>query len=478
MKKTIIIIIVSLLPFLTIASEIKVSGHVVGAEGLQLRVFKYTDQISYQKEKLLSVNIDDKANFSFTINAEQAFYTFLSIDLFWSAPLYLEPGNSYYLDIDSADYKMKATEYFSFRNNKRIYFRVNHDHPKDLNNRIFNFNASYSEFVIKHFNSFGASSNNLIKEFKEECLSRYVNGEEDEYMTTYITYRIASLELSLNLKSEKTIFTTYISKQKVHWENDEYMAFFNQFYKKYFQFSSLLNERQIINSVNQDCNHIALLDSLGIDSTLRNEVIREMVFIKSLGEVYIPYSEYNPKNVLKLLSSIAKTTKFERHKVAALNMIKRITYLKKDTPAPDFTVKDIHDSLYSLNDFQGKWLYLGFWTSWSDPSIAEMEAMRKLHKDYQDSINFVMISVDQEFLDYYYFIKENSFPWPVLYYDKNIELIEAYHAKAFPLFFMIDPKGNIFKYPALKPSEGVENMFYYIKNRNKLPPDYSRVGKW
>jgi len=43
---------------------------------------------------------------------------------------------------------------------------------------------------------------------------------------------------------------------------------------------------------------------------------------------------------------------------------------------------------------------------------------------------------------------------------------------------MIDPKGNIFKYPALKPSEGVENMFYYIKNRNKLPPDYSRVGKW
>jgi peroxiredoxin len=460
------------------ASTVVINGKAPGAEGLTLRLMKYADPISYKMEKIAETTVKENADFNLEIDVKNTFFCFISIDYYWSAPLYIEAGKNYYIKIDSADFHMKNDNNLSFLDEKRIFFSVNHEHPKDLNNRIFNFNAAYSEFVVKNFNVLGShSGRKLLSEFKEECLSRYLVGD-DIFMQNYIIYRLASLEYSMNLKSKKTIFMEYLSKQKIHPENDEYMAFFHQFYQKHFERSPLLNYREIQGQINAGSSLFSILDSLGKDSTLRNEVIREMVLIKSLGEAYKPYSDFNPEKILSLLKDIQKSSKFPEHQNAAANMIEEKTKLQIGYPAPDFQAKDINDSLYSLKDFHGKWLYLGFWQTNSTKAIAEMEALKNFYPEYKDSIQFVMISTDMEYLHYYYFMQKNQIPFPVLHFNHNIDCIENYHAKISPLFVMIDPDGNIFRYPALSPGEGVENMFYWLKNRNNLPPDYSRVGKW
>ncbi len=479
MQKSIAILFFVFCFFNITASSVIINGKAPGAEGLDLRLMKYSDLISYKMEKIAETTIDENADFQLEIQVKNSCFCFISINYYWSAPLYLEAGKNYYISIDSADFHMKNENSISFLDEKRIFFRVNHEHPKDLNNRIFNFNAAYSEFVVKNFNVLGSrSSRKLLNDFKEECLSRYLVGAEDEFMRTYITYRFASLEYSMNLKSKKTIFMEYISKQKIYPENDEYMAFFHQFYQKHFELSPLLSYREIQKQINSGSSLFGILDSLGKDSSLRNEVIREMVLIKSLGEAYKPYSDFEEDNVLSLLKDIQENSKFPEHRNAAANMIAVKTKLQIGYPAPDFQAKDINDSLYSLKDFEGKWLYLGFWHTNSTKAIAEMEALKHFYPEYKDSMEFVMISTDVEYLHYYYFMQKNQVSFPVLHFDNNIECIENYNAKLSPLFVMIDPNGNIFRYPALSPGDGVENMFYWLKNRNNLPPDYSRVGKW
>ena len=95
------------------------------------------------------------------------------------------------------------------------------------------------------------------------------------------------------------------------------------------------------NNINNKRNYYRLLDALGKDPILVNEVIREMVLIKGLGEIY-DNDEFSQENILFLLNQMTNATKFVQHKQMAENQIKQLTKLRPGSVAPNFEVKDVY----------------------------------------------------------------------------------------------------------------------------------------
>jgi hypothetical protein len=53
---------------------------------------------------------------------------------------------------------------------------------------------------------------------------------------------------------------------------------------------------------------------------------------------------------------------------------------------------------------------------------------------------------------------EKEYPWTILHYNEDMNVLDDYDARTFPTFIVIDDDGLIVKYPAPRPSENVERL--------------------
>jgi len=114
--------------------------------------------------------------------------------------------------------------------------------------------------------------------------------------------------------------------------------------------------------------------------------------------------------------------------------------------APDFTVIDRNGKSVKLSDFAGKPMVLNFWATWCGPCKSELPAFNKLHAEYKNDVQFLMINLtdgQRETVDgVERFLTQNGYVFPV-YFDTKYEASYAYSAYSIPLSIFIDKDGNI-----------------------------------
>jgi cytochrome c biogenesis protein CcmG/thiol:disulfide interchange protein DsbE len=122
----------------------------------------------------------------------------------------------------------------------------------------------------------------------------------------------------------------------------------------------------------------------------------------------------------------------------------RVTPIKGDKKAPDFSLKDLNDKKVGLKQFKGKIIFLNFWATWCGPCKEEMPSLEVLHQQFKEK-NFVLlaISVDYEGLKpVQEFIKKHQYTFPVLI-DPKCETLDLFEVKGIPATFLIDKKGKM-----------------------------------
>ncbi len=272
------------------------------------------------------------------------------------------------------------------------------------------------------------------------------------------------------VKNIHKLYAAYIMNQPILYNHVEYMYFFNQFYEKFFfNGTHSLKREDIKRYINIEKDYEIMLDSMGIDTLVRNEVVRELVFLKGMKELYYA-NAYNNDNIISMLSAFSRKTKFKEHKLIVQNLITTFNTLKIGSKAPDFKLKNINDETFTLASFEGKYTYIGFFTTWCAGCMAENEAIVQLKKKYGDNINFVSISADKQFLNLKYYLEKHKYDWLFLHYGNNYELLEKYQVLTYPVFILLDKSGNIVSYPALKPSENIENEFKVLLEKRNVTP--------
>ena len=457
-----IILIFILVPFSLHSQTVTIKGKVMsGADGKTIALYAYADQLTYALTKIASGTIDSTGKFSFSFKSENIFFAYLKID-FNQAPIFVEPGKTYDIIVKCPDCGAVDDHLNPYLYPKQLDVTLSGTDSTELNHLITSFNTMYEDFLWKNYVSLVKQRNKAKIDSFEVIVNSKFASYKNEYVSNLIRYRFGALEQMGQIISVKKLAVKYFLKQPVLYNNTGYMDFFNEFFNDYLPAESNgVTMDDLDRTINIEKSFPDLLDSLGKDSLLRNEVIREMVAMKTIATLYY-IKGLDKTSIIDMFNYVIANSKFPQHKIIAANYIKYLTKLTKGTAAPDFTLKDFTGLSYSLSEFnKGKYVFLFFWTTWSSASLAEMDLVSKLKEKYGTKVEFVGICADKEFMTYYYFMqKSKKYDFTTLHFGNNQDLLEAYEVKAYPAFVLIDPDGKIYQYPAEPPSGALDELLH------------------
>ena len=211
----------------------------------------------------------------------------------------------------------------------------------------------------------------------------------------------------------------------------------------------------------------ALMKALSADSIIKPEMLRELVLLKGLFEMYNTSPDDQTK-ILSVLKKIEQISKYQQNRSIATNIIKKLTNLQPGTPAPMFRLKDKYDNYVKLDSLKGQIVVLNFWTSYCTGCTDEMDLIKPLSDKYKGKVAFVSISSEYYWIKMLYFINlKKGWDWTFVHIGDQIDVLKAYDVRSLPLFVIIDKTGNIYKYPADFPSNGLENSIEQLLQSSK-----------
>lgn len=344
-----------------------------------------------------------------------------------------------------------------------VELEFNNSNETELNYLMADFISRYESFLQDHRGMITKKESAIfgkIDTMKTLAKKRY-SVYNNSYLNNYIEYTFASLEENIALKGAEKIFRIYIENKPIQLSNYDYMSFFNQFYGGIT--SGLMSNPKTQTEIGKQ-NFSSLMEYYKQNKFLTNDTIREAVILKSLAE-YFRYPAYKVNSVLAILEQASKQCKTEENRRSAENLKKKLSVMNVGKPAPQLYFQDVNGKSVSLSDFKGKYIYLNFWASWCSSCTQEMTLIPELKKLYGSKITFISISVDKNIDAMKNFVKKNpKLDWTFLYCDNYKKAKEEFNVLTVPTYYLIDPKGNVFKSPALSPVD-IKPTFIQIKKK-------------
>ena len=118
-----------------------------------------------------------------------------------------------------------------------------------------------------------------------------------------------------------------------------------------------------------------------------------------------------------------------------------------DASFPQFTLETLNGKEYSLYDYDGKVIFMNFWTTWCGYCQMEVEELKEIHnmndKDLQ--ILSILVVTDETEEELKTFLKEKDLPYPVLI-DYNGVVASQYGVNSYPRSFVIKPNYEMLGY--------------------------------
>ncbi|MEC5164615.1 thiol-disulfide isomerase/thioredoxin [Flavobacterium sp. PL11] len=175
----------------------------------------------------------------------------------------------------------------------------------------------------------------------------------------------------------------------------------------------------------------------------KKELDLEALTNKKLDPIFVSLQKKN------IEQSVLGLTKFHQEAMKTNKM--------NGTLSPAFDYDNFKGGKTKLEDFRGKYVYIDVWATWCAPCRAEIPFLKKLEQKYhQKDIVFVSLSIDQakDREKWKKFIQDKELGGVQVFADNdwNSQFVKDYNITGIPRFILIDPKGNIVKSDAPRPS--------------------------
>lgn len=129
-------------------------------------------------------------------------------------------------------------------------------------------------------------------------------------------------------------------------------------------------------------------------------------------------------------------------KLQAINSV-----FEKGKESPKFNnLENFAGGTSSLDDFNGKYVFIDVWATWCKPCIAQIPALKELEKEYEGkNIVFISISMDkpEKHDAWSTMIKEKAMSGIQLFSGTDQSFMQAYQISSIPRFIFLDPDGKI-----------------------------------
>ncbi|HBG69884.1 MAG: hypothetical protein A2W93_14825 [Bacteroidetes bacterium GWF2_43_63] len=450
------------------AAKTIIKGYAPGAEKLRIRLYTTDDYISNRESILASTVIDSTGHFQFTFNVyeKQVITGFFRIMDFTSSEIYLPSGKTYEIEFAPFDYKDPNRIHIPLLSTIKLQYSIRNTDSTDINQLVSKFNNDYSSFIIETSGIDGNTSSyaftrppkNKVDSFVQAVSARYKYVNND-FFRNYCDYSLATMQLNMQSKSRKYLFDNYIYKKPILYDNVAYMEFFSSYFSDFvFGTSRKIQPYDIVLNINLKPNLGGLLDSLGKDSLLRNEQLREAVLLLNMRDWY-SLKTIRQDSLLKVLDLYAKKTKFDIQARIARNLSFSLTRFNAGNTAPAMNFSSLEGNVFNNDSLNKKYTFILFFTTWSKSCLSELLVADQLCKKWNDSIRFVAVSMDREPLKLFYFLEDNKFSFPIYHFGGDWVMAENLGLSAYPHGMFIDKSGKLIDYCTPVPSRGLIELF-------------------
>ncbi|HPS83214.1 MAG TPA: TlpA disulfide reductase family protein [Bacteroidales bacterium] len=469
MSYRIIVVVLSLLYAVNLsAAKTIINGYAPGAEKLSIRLYTTDDYISNRESILASTVIDSTGHFQFTLNVyeKQVISGFFRIMDFTSGEIYIPANKTYNVEFAVFDYKDPNRIHIPLLSTIQLQYTIRNIDSTDINQVISAFNEDYSSFIIQVSGINGNTSSytfsrppkNKVDSFVQAISVKYKN-VNNEFFRNYCDYSMALLQLNMQSKSRKFLFDTYIFKKPILYDNIAYMDFFSSYFSDFILGTSKkIQPYDVVSNINIKPNLSGLIDSLGKDSLLRNEQLREAVMLLNMRDWY-SLKIISQDSLIKVIDTYAAKTKFDIQARIARNLKFMLTRFNAGNTAPAMNFKSLEGDVFNNDSLKDKYTFILFFTTWSNPCLSELLVTNELYDTWKDSIRFVGVSMDREPLKLFYFLDDNNFNFPIYHFGGDWVMAENLGLVAYPHGMLIDKSGKLIDYCTPVPSRGVTELF-------------------
>jgi len=456
---------------------IVLSGFINNLEALPVRVYgnaqeyksstlifnKYSDRITYLREKVFELNIDEEGNFDTTFDIDEITYVFSEFGVYF-AYFYAEPGYEYELVLPPYEEKELADLFNPFFSPQETHLGIKNMKETDLNYLIMDFDYYYFRYLeMNYLDVYAQGIKSDVDTFITELNKRY-KIYDNKYFQDYRKYRIAALK---NIATQKQledvlVFANY-SKSPVLYDNPAYMDLFNNIFYNFFDKILTSKDGGILYAIIHYGHSITRLKKF-LNAKyyyLRNTQFQELVILKGLNDAF-SNKDLAWLPLLLTLDSLFLSTEYPIHQRIAQNIADNTLSMAKGTIAPPFELTDTSGNTVKLSDCRGNYVYLCFANTQSYTCQTEFLMMKKIYEKYKGLCIFVTILTDEDRKKALDFIYKNQLTWDFLFTEINSSTISTYKVTSFPTCFLIDPVGTLVLSPATLPSENIENYLFKI----------------
>jgi len=456
------------------AAKTTIKGYAPGAEKLLIRLYSYDDYFSNRETLLSSTTIDSTGHFQFSLNVydKQVISGFFRIMDFTSREIYIPANKMYEIEFAAFDYKDPNRIHIPLLSTIQLQYTLKNADAKDINQLIAEFNKNYSSFIIDASGINGATTTYSVKRPPKNRVDSFVNSvtakykdESNDFFRNYYNYSLATLQLNMQSKSRKSLFDQYIYKKPILYDNVAYMEFFVSFFSDFiYGTSHKIQPYDIVLNVNIKTNLSGLIDSLGKDTMLKNEQLREAVLLLNIRDWYTSKT-FKQDSLVKLLDLYAAKTKFDIQGRIARNMKFMLTRFNPGVAAPPMSFKSLNSEVFNNDSLKFKYTFILYFTTWSKPCLSELLIMNQLYETWKDSIRFIGVSMDREPLKLFYFLEENNFNFPIYHFGDDWVMAENLGLQSYPHAMLINKTGGLIDFCTPVPSRGVVDVFNKVAGK-------------
>lgn len=450
MRKALILLIFLVAADLISAQNVTISGK-TNVRNAIVRLFVYNELITNELTLSGNTKSDSEGRFSLKTNIDEVVPAQIAVDL-QRVDIILKPSSEYEIEINVPE-KDDEKSYFE---QEKPSLTITKTSDGGLYRDYVAAQQIIDDYLYENFNTIYRGRNTKVLDTLDVRISKIIAKNHDKYIDEYISYRKASIINAIKKDGGKYVIAQYFDGKPMMTNVSSYGVLFEDIFSKYLK-SNTFDVFELIKPSVLDyvCEKDEFLK--------RNREIAEAVVILNLKRTYYEGIGYNDNSYKdKIINYLSKTfpsqAKSEKAKRLAKDVLIQLRRLSYDSDAPAFALSD-GEKIIKLSDFNKDLVVLQF-VEKPNPMVNEQfDQLAQMAAQWGNDVKIITIATKDGFEPMKAFFREKNIKWTLLNLGDDILLLEDYHVRMMPDYFIIKPEGRIGMAPAPEPEQ---NLFYHV----------------
>jgi len=434
-----------------------VSGKIEVFKNEKIYLLELNDAFSNSFKVIDSTLINDKGWFSFDYKVATPKIYFLKFDV-RKIEIILEPDVAYEVYI-----KAPKSIYATSQSFQVIYQGAFGNYQKYLFNYIDELQLDfYSILELSKTFTNDSIKNAEINLFVNNLSVKYADAKlRYPWFANEIYFRTFKLLNSFEGKGKDSTIIEFMNEH-IDYQSQSFIDLLRLLTRSIIEKENLIHDKKIREAINSQSPYLDLLEifnesfeTKGFNNTLVHLTLIDAIHRKRIIGI-------TDENFVMLLNHFIKIAPDDNLKSIVKQLIRNHTLLKKGSKAPLWLLPNHKNKMVETADFKGKYIYLQFWSTWNTSSLIDLRLMEELYKNYNKQIEFISINVNRNENEFINYIENKKYPWTLLWFNKDFQLLENFAVTTFPMYYFIDSDGYMYRSPAEKPELMIQ-LFNTIK---------------